>query len=194
VPHDASTLQKKKPCWKRIHRAGDEVNIIKYDTLTTRDLSLGALCARPELDEENELLQAPAKKAFQVPSLEVCLGRENLQLLLEEEAHAAAVPAIPRSSAVNTVISKSLDAPLGSSKARAFVKVYDRRAVRESRESSQTGSGNQIKVAGQEKEVVRDGGADHVVQLGQNENQEATGPGAAGKLSGADVSTWQEQC
>jgi hypothetical protein len=93
----------------------------------------------------------------------VCLGRENIQLLLEEEAQAAAIPTIPRSSTMNTVILKSLDAPLVSSKARAFVKVYDRRDVRE---SSQTEYVNQFKVVGQEKEVVQDGGAEHEVQLG----------------------------
>lgn len=52
---------------------------------------------------------------------------------------------------------------------------------------------NQTKIVDQEKERVEEK-AGHEVQLGQIGGLEATGHGAAGKLSGADVSAWQGRC
>uniref|UniRef100_A0ACD5TWG8 Uncharacterized protein n=1 Tax=Avena sativa TaxID=4498 RepID=A0ACD5TWG8_AVESA len=199
ITHDANdkmpekstdALPLKKSSWKRVPRGGDEGNIIQYDTLTTREVFLRDPRDRPMLEEEDELLQPSAKKHFQVPSLEVCLGKENFKVLLEEEAHAAAKASALLDHDVNSISRESLDAHLGSIEAQPFVTVTGSRSERE---ISSSESGNQFKPVLQDKEAV-EVVAGPEAQRGLNESLEATGHGAAGELSGADVSAWQEKC
>jgi hypothetical protein len=142
------------------------------------------------LEEEDELLQPSAKKPFQVPSLEVCLGKENLQLLLEEEAHNTGEGFALVGCDVNSSSSESFVDLLGRSEALPVVKEIESKAVRE---SSGEVLGFRDKLVCEGKKMVEDV-ADHEVQLGLEANLEATGPWAAGKLSGANVSAWQGPC
>jgi hypothetical protein len=61
------------------------------------------------------------------------------------------------------------------------------------RESSGEVLGFQDKLVCEGKKMVEDV-VDHEVQLGLEANLEATGPWAARKLSGANVSIWQGSC
>lgn len=96
MPSEVLLMEKKKASWKRVHRGGEEEDSNKKETLTTREFILGAQRARPEMEDEEEQLQPQAKRVFQVPSLEECLGKENLQRLREEDNAAAGVDASHR--------------------------------------------------------------------------------------------------
>jgi hypothetical protein len=67
--------------WKRTQRR-EQVNT----SLTTHDFNLGAPRDRPEIKDEDLLLLPSTKRILmQVPPLEVCLGKENLQKLKQVE-------------------------------------------------------------------------------------------------------------
>ncbi|XP_051199006.1 uncharacterized protein [Lolium perenne] len=70
--------------WKRIQRKGGDVKDPK--TLTTQGCSLGAPRVRPEEEGEDHPRQPSAKRILMsVPSLELCLGKENLAKLRDGE-------------------------------------------------------------------------------------------------------------
>ncbi|KAM0925402.1 hypothetical protein ACQ4PT_004208 [Festuca glaucescens] len=78
------TKEGKKNTWKRMLRNEERGD----NTLTTRALNLGAPRKRNMLEEDEEDRLHGTKRFFQVPSLEECLGKENLQRIREEEAEA----------------------------------------------------------------------------------------------------------
>jgi hypothetical protein len=135
--------------WKRVPRKEDK----ELNTLTTQVLNLRAPRSREMLEEEEEEGLPVAKRTFQVPTLEECLGADNLRRMREEEA-AAFIEGICASK-VNVTENEKYEG-----------------------EGSSTGG--------------REEGAANAQMRGKTTNLEATGPGAAGKLSGAVVSAWQE--
>jgi hypothetical protein len=58
------------------------------NTLTTQTVNLGAPRKRNMLEEDEEDRLHGTKRFFQVPTLEECLGKDNLQRRREEEAEA----------------------------------------------------------------------------------------------------------
>jgi hypothetical protein len=81
---DTSTPPAKKGTWKRQVRGKDEEQSEPENTLTTQAIVLGAPRKRHENDDLT--LHPQAKRVvMQVPSLEVCLGKEALQQLRNEE-------------------------------------------------------------------------------------------------------------
>jgi hypothetical protein len=120
-----------------------------------------------EEDEEDRL--HGTKRFFQVPTLEECLGKDNLQRRREEEAEAFIRGVCANGGGITDYVSVE---EIGSNVG---------------------GEGNKIStdVIGKEKMQV---GTATVQQMEEVEKMEATGPGAAGTLSGADDGAWQEPC
>jgi hypothetical protein len=72
--------------WKRAPRGGPKESNKQKNALTTQGGALGAPRTRPDVEDEDLLMQPMKKKAMvPVPTLEQCLGVENLQELREEE-------------------------------------------------------------------------------------------------------------
>ncbi|KAM0839243.1 hypothetical protein ACQ4PT_060444 [Festuca glaucescens] len=83
---EASDINKHKPGWKRIPRCSHEHKNGNTTSLTTQGGALGAQRIRPDMEEEDQNLQPMVKKILMhVPSLELCLGKENLAELRREE-------------------------------------------------------------------------------------------------------------
>ncbi|KAM0909138.1 hypothetical protein ACQ4PT_014999 [Festuca glaucescens] len=78
----------KKGSWRRTPRKGEQGKHIHGDTLTTQDMILGATRPCQILEEEYEDMQPANKRMFHVPTLDECLGAENLRRMREEEADA----------------------------------------------------------------------------------------------------------
>jgi hypothetical protein len=74
-----------KMYWKRVPRREEQE---KHKTLTTQVPYLGAPRDRPNTKEDAAAFQPPSKKVHLVPTLEECLGVENLRRIREEEAAA----------------------------------------------------------------------------------------------------------
>lgn len=82
----AKSAKKNNSAWRRIPREEKEDHTKKDKALTTQGCSLGAPREIPSIEDEDDDLMPKTKKInYQVPSLEVCLGKENLDMLREEE-------------------------------------------------------------------------------------------------------------
>jgi hypothetical protein len=161
----AMTSPEKGGKWKRLAKAQN-----KEKTLTTQDSVLGAPRPREEwIDDEEEGHQHLYKKPFQIPSLEVCLGVENLRKIREEEADAFIAGVCATADNVKQNVQVVM---LGS------IQDGPQREEVENRKG--------------ENKVDEEGAVE--IQNGVYDGQEATGLGAAGKLSGASVCAWQGPC
>jgi hypothetical protein len=205
-----SNKKKKAPSWKRIQRNGPEHMGGNPKPLTTQGCSPGAPWIRPDMEEEDQQLQPMAKKiVIQVPSLEICLGKDNLAKLREEEERTgppiAALP-IPRvdNTEAEDANSSSVDEPVESPVWKPDVWKVDNTietifdlVVEKVKNDSLQGKKGEIgslsRLDGQMKISVSEVSAAHV-QQGRAGGMEASSLGAAGKLSGAKDSAWQDQC
>lgn len=80
--------------------------------LTTQGCSLGAPDKRPQLEEEDWYLKPTAKKTnYQVPSMEVCLGKENWQKLREEELKIAKASTVTTDVGEETHAAETIQLP-----------------------------------------------------------------------------------
>jgi hypothetical protein len=161
----SGTNEGKKNKWKKMLRKEE----IGDNTLTTQTVNLGAPRKRNMLEEDEEDRLHGTKRFFQVPTLEECLGKDNLQRRREEEAEAFIRGVCANGGGITDYVSVE---EIGSNVG---------------------GEGNKIStdVIGKEKMQV---GTATVQQMEEVEKMEATGPGAAGTLSGADDGAWQEPC
>jgi hypothetical protein len=161
----SGTNEGKKNKWKKMLRKEETGD----NTLTTQTLNLGAPRKRNMLEEDEEDRLHGTKRFFQVPTLEECLGKDNLQRRREEEAEAFIRGVCANGGGITDYVSVE---EIGSNVG---------------------GEGNKIStdVIGKEKMQV---GTATVQQMEEVEKMEATGPGAAGTLSGADDGAWQEPC
>jgi hypothetical protein len=151
-----------KRYWKRVPRKEEQE---MHKTLTTQVPYLGAPRDRPNTEEDAAAFRPPSKKVHLVPTLEECLGVENLRRIREEEA-AAFIAGICESA-----------------------KKHDTGCNVMSSKTSNVGTDEE----NVENVKIGEDAASEQHQ-GNEEEKEATGPGDAGSLLGADVSAWQDQC
>jgi hypothetical protein len=82
----ATHTQKSCATWKRVQRNESLAMTSNIKSLTTQGWSLGAPRERPEVDEDDIPKEPMTKRILmQVPSLETCLGKENLAKLRQDE-------------------------------------------------------------------------------------------------------------
>uniref|UniRef100_A0ACD5TS35 Uncharacterized protein n=1 Tax=Avena sativa TaxID=4498 RepID=A0ACD5TS35_AVESA len=188
----ATLLPKKKVSWKRMQRE-EEVQSKLQNMCTSQARVLGVTRERPESEEDFLQQIPPVKKiALPVPSLEVCLGKEGLLELREQDVNVIDSPEIIMPALGVSVVGDSSEwlsvgRGRGSSHpvmamgmcSETLAAVED--GKKDNHKDNKDGKDNE-----ETKEAPMHGEVEHG-------GMEATGPGAAGSLSGANVSTRQGQ-
>jgi hypothetical protein len=186
-----NTLPPKKAegSWKRKPRCEEEVQSKKKETLTTQALILVAPRAREEEMDDQNMFPAAKKHMMQVPSLVDCLGEENLRRLRELE-NEGSIDRIPVAGKGSTLVSDQLSNEsidiIADTKGAPPVIGDKFREVSE-------GGGRRSADKAEQVELGTKAETSAMMEHGKKVDKEATGHGAADKLSGANEGAWQEQ-
>jgi hypothetical protein len=167
--------KKNSTSWKRLSRAKEDDKLKQVEVLKTQGPTLGAPRKRQEDEEDDLNIHEPLKKRmFQVPSLEACLGKEELRQLREQENYNKGESCDIQKQGVGSSDSNSFEVTVDN----------DTDAADELVDRTQQAANNQNN-GGTSSQSAREDGTDP--------SKEAADHGATGNLTGTKERVCQEQ-
>jgi hypothetical protein len=178
----------KRGSWKRIQREEEEVQSKTQNMRATQSSVLGATRVRHDVEDAAEHEPPTKKYTMFVPSLEESLGADVLRELREQENNVKGKGVVTVGRCVSEGSSESLFIGLGDNDSQHV------KAVEVGTEGSSAVDGKMRDSNTTEEVAAEPEQQDEAHAVGEDAGLEATGQGAAGKLSGAKVGAWQAQC